>query len=81
MSGSTATATSGALAGNAASGSKDKLNVGSRVTIAQDCDLRGEITLASGTVVHPKCSILAIDGPIEIGQNCIVEETAVIVNR
>ncbi|CAO1613622.1 unnamed protein product [Sympodiomycopsis kandeliae] len=63
------------------SGSKDRLSVGSRVTIAQDCDLRGEISIASGTVIHPKCSVLATNGPIEIGQNCIIEETAVIINR
>lgn len=58
-----------------------KLHVGSRVTIAQDCDLRGDITIASGTVIQPKCSILATDGPIEIGPDCIVEEMVVIVNR
>lgn len=31
-------------------------------------------------MVHPKATILAI-GPIVIGQNCIIEESVIIVNR
>jgi dynactin-6 len=34
-----------------------------------------------GTVVHPKATIFAIAGPIVIGANCIIEESAIIVNR
>lgn len=60
---------------------RDNLIVGTRVTIAQDADLRGEISVGSGTVIHPKATILALQGPITIGSNCIIEETAVIVNR
>lgn len=60
---------------------RDNLTVGTRVIIAQDADLRGEISVGSGTVIHPKATILALQGPISIGSNCIIEETAVIVNR
>ncbi|CBQ73727.1 related to Dynactin 6 [Sporisorium reilianum SRZ2] len=60
---------------------RDNLTVGTRVVIAQDADLRGEISVGSGTVIHPKATILALQGPISIGSNCIIEETAVIVNR
>ncbi|SPO26523.1 related to Dynactin 6 [Ustilago trichophora] len=60
---------------------RDNLTVGTRVIIAADADLRGEISVASGTVIHPKATILALQGPISIGSNCIIEETAVIVNR
>ena len=35
----------------------------------------------AGTVVHPKATIFAIAGPIVIGQGCIIEEGAIIVNR
>lgn len=55
--------------------------MGTRVIIASDADLRGEISIGSGTVIHPKATILALQGPISIGANCIVEELAVIVNR
>lgn len=55
--------------------------VGSRVIIANEADLRGEISIGSGTVVHPKATILALQGPISIGADCIIEELAVLVNR
>ncbi|TIA93202.1 hypothetical protein E3P99_00332 [Wallemia hederae] len=48
---------------------------------SKDADLRGNITISKGTVVHPKCTILAVPGPIVIGENCIIEEAAIIVNR
>ncbi|TKY85409.1 hypothetical protein EX895_005571 [Sporisorium graminicola] len=60
---------------------RDNLTVGTRVIVAQDADLRGEISVGSGTVIHPKATILALQGAISIGSNCIIEETAVIVNR
>lgn len=34
-----------------------------------------------GTILHPRCTILALLGPIIIGSNCIIEENVVIVNR
>lgn len=45
----------------------------SKVTISQD-----RIT---GTIVHPKATIFAAQGPIVIGSNCIIEEGAIILNR
>lgn len=60
---------------------RDNLTVGTRVVIAQDADLRGDISVGSGSVIHPKATVLALQGPISIGSDCIIEETAVIVNR
>lgn len=60
---------------------RDNLTVGTRVIIAQDADLRGEVSVGSGSVIHPKATVLALQGPISIGSDCIIEETAVIVNR
>ncbi|EST04940.1 Bacterial transferase hexapeptide repeat [Kalmanozyma brasiliensis GHG001] len=60
---------------------RDNLTVGTRVVIAQDADLRGDISVGSGSVIHPKATVLALQGPITIGSDCIIEETAVIVNR
>ena len=34
-----------------------------------------------GTIVHPKATIFAIQGPIVIGANNIIEEGAILVNR
>lgn len=81
--------------------SKDRFEIGSKCIIANDVDLRGDITIGSGVphldpslmigqltrftdpgcILHPKCTIVASSGPIVIGNNNIIEEQAVIVNR
>ncbi|GAA5840644.1 hypothetical protein JCM5353_000259 [Sporobolomyces roseus] len=60
---------------------KDNFQVGTKCVVVADCDLRGEITIGSGTVLQPRCTILAMSGPIILGSNNIVEENVVIVNR
>ncbi|XP_008557283.1 dynactin subunit 6 [Microplitis demolitor] len=48
------------------------------------CDesiLKGDITIGPRTIVHPRASILAEDGPIVIGEGNIIEEMATIMNR
>jgi dynactin-6 len=35
----------------------------------------------AGTILQPRCTIVAAAGPIIFGQNNVVEELAVIVNR
>lgn len=60
-----------------------KITAGSRCTIAQDVDVRGNIQIGNETVVHPKAIIHAVheQGSIVIGARCIVEELAQIVHR
>ncbi|GAA5878797.1 hypothetical protein JCM16303_007186 [Sporobolomyces ruberrimus] len=60
---------------------KDSFNIGTKCVIVADSDLRGEITIGSGSVLQPRCTILALSGPIIIGSNNIIEENVVIVNR
>ncbi|KAK4049084.1 hypothetical protein OIO90_005554 [Microbotryomycetes sp. JL221] len=50
-------------------GSKDRFEIGSRCIIAADVELRGDITIG------------AASGPIVIGNNNIIEEQVIIVNR
>ncbi|GAA5967941.1 hypothetical protein JCM3765_001794 [Sporobolomyces pararoseus] len=59
----------------------DKFAIGTKCVIVSDCDLRGDITIGSGTVLQPRCTILALSGPIILGENNILEENVVIVNR
>lgn len=61
--------------------SRDKFTIHSRAVVCQDVELKGDITIGPGTVVHPKATIFAIAGPIVIGSGCIIEEAAIIVNR
>ncbi|KZO95304.1 hypothetical protein CALVIDRAFT_516056 [Calocera viscosa TUFC12733] len=60
---------------------KDRFIIHSRAVVCSDVDLKGEVTIGSNTVVHPKVAIYAIAGPIVIGSGCIIEEGVVIVNR
>jgi dynactin 6 len=49
--------------------------------VCQDVDMKGDITIGAGTIVHPKATIFAAQGPIIIGSGCIVEEGTIILNR
>ncbi|GAA5843616.1 hypothetical protein JCM11251_007132 [Rhodosporidiobolus azoricus] len=60
---------------------KDLFKVGTKTVVVNDCDLRGDITLGSGTILQPRCTVIAASGPIIFGSNNIVEELAIIVNR
>ncbi|CAK5265780.1 unnamed protein product [Mycena citricolor] len=60
---------------------RDKFTIHSKAVVCQDVELKGDITIGSGTIVHPKATIFAIAAPIIIGSNCIIEEGAIIVNR
>ncbi|GAA5908304.1 hypothetical protein JCM6882_006796 [Rhodosporidiobolus microsporus] len=60
---------------------KDSFKVGTKTVVVNDCDLRGDITLGSGTILQPRCTVIAASGPIIFGSNNVVEELAIIVNR
>lgn len=60
---------------------KDRFIISSKAVVCQDVDLKGDITIGPGTIVHPKATIFAIAGPIVIGANCIIEESVILVNR
>ncbi|KAG2019867.1 hypothetical protein CC2G_005265 [Coprinopsis cinerea AmutBmut pab1-1] len=60
---------------------RDKFTIHSKAVVCQDVEMRGDITIGAGTIVHPKVTIFAIAGPIVIGSGCIIEEATIIVNR
>ncbi|XP_053675692.1 dynactin subunit 6 [Anopheles nili] len=49
-----------------------------RSMVCEDSNLRGDITVSSGCVIHPCSTIIAESGPIILGENCIVEEYATV---
>ncbi|EMD35252.1 hypothetical protein CERSUDRAFT_116066 [Gelatoporia subvermispora B] len=60
---------------------RDKITIHSRAVVPQDAELKGDITIGAGTIVHPKATIFAAAGPIVIGSGCILEEAVILVNR
>ena len=49
--------------------------------VCAEADLRGDVTVGSNAIIHPKARILAYGGPIVIGEGCLIEEQTVILNR
>lgn len=66
---------------NSCSSRRDKYTIHSKAVVCQDVELKGDITVGAGTIVHPKAAIYALAGPILIGANNIIEEGVVLVNR
>jgi len=60
---------------------ENKIKVMPRAIVCEDSNIRGDVTISSGSVVHPSAQIIAESGPIIIGENCIIEEYAKIVHR
>ena len=58
---------------------KPKIGVGS--IVCKEAEIRGEVIIGSKTVIHPKARILALHGPIRIGDNNLIEEQACIINQ
>lgn len=56
------------------------VSVSSGAVVPKDCTLEGNIHIGEGTVLHPRCKIIAEKGSITIGKYNIIEEHSVIVN-
>ena len=59
--------------------SKPKIGVGS--IVCKEAEIRGEVIIGSKTVIHPKARILAVGGPIKIGDGNLIEEQTCIINH
>lgn len=56
------------------------LKVAAGAVVVSECELHGDITIGSRTVVHPKARIIAEGGPIIIGEGNLIEERCEIIN-
>nr|CAG4652306.1 EOG090X0I48 [Triops cancriformis] len=62
-------------------GDTNNVKIAPGAVVCQECELTGDITIGSRTVIHPKARILAISGPIIIGENNLIEERCTIINQ
>ncbi len=60
---------------------KGDITIGAGKSPSNYTDGRVQLEELVGTIVHPKATIFAAGGPIVIGQGCIIEENAIILNR
>lgn len=49
--------------------------------VCEESILKGDITIGTKSIIHPRACILAEAGPIIIGDGNIIEEMATIANR
>ncbi|GFN75744.1 dynactin subunit 6-like [Plakobranchus ocellatus] len=61
-------------------GTNPNLKIAAGALVCEDCELVGDITIGSRTVIHPKARIVAESGPIVIGEYNIIEELVTITN-
>uniref|UniRef100_A0AAR5PAU9 Dynactin subunit 6 n=1 Tax=Dendroctonus ponderosae TaxID=77166 RepID=A0AAR5PAU9_DENPD len=61
--------------------SKNSIKIFPGAIVCEEAKLRGDITVGSGTIIHPCATIVAEAGPIIIGEQCLIEEQAKIVHR
>ncbi|KAI8099223.1 trimeric LpxA-like protein [Halteromyces radiatus] len=61
--------------------SRNRITAGPGTVVCQETELRGEVSIGAGTVLHPQCRIIAENGPIYIGKNNIIEENTIIFNK
>lgn len=58
-----------------------KLDIADGCAICKEAIFKGNVKIGAGTVIHPRALISAEDGPIEIGENNLIEENVEIVNK
>ncbi|KAI8071636.1 trimeric LpxA-like protein [Gongronella butleri] len=61
--------------------SRNRVTAGIGAVVCQEAELKGEVAIGNGTVLHPKCRIIAEGGPIYIGKNNIIEENCILFNK
>ncbi|KAL9538919.1 hypothetical protein PS6_011411 [Mucor atramentarius] len=60
---------------------RNRITAGPKSVVCQETELKGEISIGAGTVLHPQCRVIAENGPIYIGKNNIIEENVIIFNK
>ncbi|KAJ8924464.1 hypothetical protein NQ315_007261 [Exocentrus adspersus] len=61
--------------------SRNNIKILPGALVCEESKLRGDITIGSGTIVHPSATIIAEAGPIIIGECCLIEEQVKIIHR
>jgi len=57
------------------------IKIANGAVVCSECELQGDIVIGARTVIHPRAKILALAGPIIIGENNIIEEQVQIINK
>ncbi|XP_039255292.2 dynactin subunit 6-like [Styela clava] len=57
------------------------LKIAPDTVVCVNAEIKGDVTIGSKTIIHPKARICAQDGPIIIGEGNLIEEQSLIINK
>ncbi|CAM9730135.1 unnamed protein product [Chrysoparadoxa australica] len=61
---------------------EDEVVIGEGCLVSEEADIQGNVRIGPGCIVHPCCTIVSQGGgAIIFGEDCVVEERAVITNE
>ena len=60
---------------------KGDVKLGLNCIICEDSKIQGDVTIGNGTIIHPRACIIAEDGPIIIGEQNLIEDKVIIINK
>ncbi|VEL39523.1 unnamed protein product [Protopolystoma xenopodis] len=60
--------------------SRSQVKISAGAIVCSECEIRGDVTIGTRTVIHPKVSIIAEAGPIIIGESNLIEELVELRN-
>eukprot|EP00039_Didymoeca_costata_P011690 m.165308 g.165308 ORF g.165308 m.165308 type:complete len:169 (-) comp15257_c0_seq8:2363-2869(-) len=55
--------------------------IGEGTLVCKTAEIEGDVSIGKDCIIHPTANIIAKDGPIVIGDSCIIEEQVKIINE
>lgn len=58
-----------------------RVKIGQGAMVCKEIKVKGQVSIGASTIIHPGVTIIAEAGPIEIGENNIIEEYVNIIHK
>jgi len=59
----------------------NSIKIGKDCVVCEQAEIKGDVTIGNGCIIHPKARIIAEAGPIILGEGNLIEEYSLIWNR
>lgn len=58
-----------------------RIKIGQGAMVCKEIKVKGHVSFGASSIIHPGVTIIAEAGPIEIGENNIIEEYVNIIHK
>lgn len=58
-----------------------RVRIGQGAMVCKEIKIKGQVSFGASTIIHPGVTLIAEAGPIEIGENNIIEEYVNIIHK